>query len=110
MKYVNIGIGPKRGVECLNAPEYFIGNQNSVKKTWDGIRDILNVSKKKSSVPTKIIHQNEEKKNNMDIANSFNDFFVNIGKNIEVKISQAKSSFDSYLQNANEKSIFFKTF
>ena len=59
---------------------YFIENQNSVKKTWYGIRDILNVSKKKSSVPTKIIHQNEEKKNNMDIANSFNDFFVNIGK------------------------------
>ena len=22
MKYVNIGIGPKRGVECLNAPEH----------------------------------------------------------------------------------------
>ena len=23
MKYVNIGIGPKRGVECLNAPEFY---------------------------------------------------------------------------------------
>ena len=42
----------------------------------------------------------------MDIANSFNDFFVNIG--IEAKIPQAKSSFDSYLQNANEKSIFLR--
>ena len=45
------------------------------------VYEILNVSKKKSSVPTKIIRHNEEKKNNMDIANSFNDFFVYIGKN-----------------------------
>ena len=44
----------------------------------------------------------------MDIANSFKDFFVNIGKNIDAKIPKSKSSFDSYLQNANEKSIFLR--
>ena len=29
--------------------EYFEQHQNDIKKTWDGIRNILNVSKKKSS-------------------------------------------------------------
>ena len=87
---------------------YFIENQNSVKKTWDGIRDLINVSKKKNSFPTRIIYKNEEKKTNIEIANSFNDFFVNIGTTIEAKIPQSKSSFNHYLKNANEKSVFLK--
>ena len=66
------------------------------------------VSKKKNYLPTRIIYKNEEKKTNIDIANSFNDFFVNIGKSIEAKIPQSNLSFNSYLKNANEKSIFLR--
>ena len=54
---------------------YFTENQNNVKKTWGGIRNLINVSKKKTSLPTKINYKNEQKNCNMDIANSFNDFF-----------------------------------
>ena len=42
----------------------------------------------------------------MGIANSSNDFFIHIGT-IESTIPQAKTSFNSFLKNANEKSIFF---
>ena len=59
---------------------YFIENQNNVKKTWDGYRNLINVSKKKISLPIKINYKNEQKNCHMDIANSFNDFFINIGK------------------------------
>ena len=44
----------------------------------------------------------------MDIANSFNDFFINIGKTIESTILQSKTSFKSFIKNANEKSIFLR--
>ena len=87
---------------------YFIENQNNVKKTWDEFRNLINVSKKKTSLPTKIIYKNEQKNCNMDIANSFNDFFINIGKTIESNITQSKTSFKSFLKNANEKSIFLR--
>ena len=54
---------------------YFIQNQSNVKKTWDGIRNLINVSKKKSYTPSKIIYKKVEKVANSDIAKSFNDFF-----------------------------------
>ena len=72
---------------------YFIQNQSNVKKTWDGIRNLINVSKKKNSPPTKIIYKNEEKVSNIDMAESLNDFFVNIGTSVEAKIPKSEESF-----------------
>ena len=85
---------------------YFLRNQSNAKKTWDGIRNLINVSKKKSSSPTKLIYKNEEKVSNVDMAEALNDFFVNIGSSIETKIPKPKQNFSSYLKNPNNKSIF----
>ena len=54
---------------------YFILNQSNVKKTWDGIRNLINVSKKKKTTPRNLIYKNEEKLSNIDMAESLNDFF-----------------------------------
>ena len=40
------------------------------------------------------------------MAESLNDFFVNIGTSIEAKIPKAKESFSKYLKNSNDKSNF----
>ena len=40
------------------------------------------------------------------MANSFNDFFTNIGSAIEAKIPRSKISFSSFLGDPNNKSIF----
>ena len=40
---------------------YFIQNQSNIKKTWDGIRNLINVSKKNNPSPTKLIYKNEER-------------------------------------------------
>ena len=40
------------------------------------------------------------------MANSFNDFFTNIGSAIEAKIPRSKKSFSSFLGDPNNKSIF----
>ena len=87
---------------------YFVQNQSNIKKTWDGIRNLINVSKKKTSTPSKIIYKNEEKVTNIDIAESLNDFFVNIGSSVESKIPQSKKDFQSYLGAENNKSIFLR--
>ena len=60
---------------------YFLCNSNNVKKIWSGIRSIINISKVEADfIPTlngngKIID------NPSAIANIFNNFFVNVGKN-----------------------------
>ena len=85
---------------------YFLQNQSDVKKTWDGIRNLINVSKKKTQIPTKIIYKNEEKVSDIDMAESLNDFFVNIGSSVEAKIPKSKTCYTSYLKQSNNKSIF----
>ena len=85
---------------------FFLHNQANVKETWDGIHSLINVSKKKDLSPTKLIYKNNEKVSNIDMAESLNDFFVNIGSSVEVKIPNSKSSFSSYLGMPNNKSIF----
>ena len=85
---------------------YFILNQSNVEQTWDGICNLINVSKKKKTTPRNLIYKNEEKLSNIDMAESLNDFFVNIGTSIEAKILKAKESFSKYLKNSNDKSIF----
>ena len=85
---------------------YFLQNQSNVKKTWDGIRNLINVSKKKNYTPTKIIYKGEEKVSNNDISESLNDFFVNIGSSIEEKIPNSKTGFTSYLKEPNNRLLF----
>ena len=85
---------------------FFIQNQSNAKKTWDGIRSLINVSKRKSLPTSKLIYKNKERTSNIDMAESLNDFFVNIGASVEAKIPQSKKHFSSYLVNPNNKSIF----
>ena len=54
---------------------YFLLNQSNIKKTWDGIRNLIDVSENKNFTPTKLIYNNETKVSNIDIAESLNDFF-----------------------------------
>ena len=37
-----------------------------------------------------------------------NDFFVNVGNMVEGKIPRVVTNFSTYLQDANEKSIFLR--
>mgnify|MGYP001427121073 CR=1 FL=1 len=87
---------------------FFQENQGNVKKTWDGIRSLINISKKKCATPSKVFYKNQEMSSDNEIANSFNHFFTNIGSSIEAKIPKSKKSFFSFLGEANCKSIFLR--
>ena len=89
-----------------NFSVYILDNYNNTKKTWDGIRELVNVSKKKNNLPNKIYYNDKEINSPLDIADSFNDFFSNIGKNVEEKIPKLTTSYSAYMNNPNDKSIF----
>ena len=63
--------------------EYFSNHNSNIKKTWEGIRELVNMSKKKSFRIQMINHNNKPITDNKQIANTFNDFYANLGKNIE---------------------------
>ena len=81
--------------------EYFEQHQANIKKTWDGIRELINVNKKTKIMINKIIHNEKVFTDKKGIAETMNNFFVNIGDSIEKKIPKAKKSFQSYLQDPN---------
>jgi hypothetical protein len=76
-----------------------------MKKTWDGIRNLINVSKKSSININKIVHENKTFTDNKSIAKTLNNYFVNIGPSIEEKIPKAKSPFQNYLGERNPASV-----
>ena len=75
-----------------------ISDQNAQCHIWNVYKEILanGKSKHKSNI-SRLVHKNKEYKNNLDIAEAFNDYFVNIG---------------SLLNSENEEfdNVDFKTF
>ena len=56
---------------------------------------------KKSTSIDRLNYKNEVLTNNLDKANALNDFFTNIGANVEKKIPKSKQNFQNFLKNRN---------
>ena len=57
-----------------------------MKKIWSGIRSIINISKVKADYIPSILESGKTVDNPCAIANIFNNFFVNVGKNTDKDI------------------------
>ena len=84
---------------------YFEEHNTNIKKTWEAIRNLINVSKKSSTKINKIIHDNQHITDNKGISDTINNFYTGIGSSIEVKIPQSKKTFQEYLGNSNSSAI-----
>ena len=77
------------------------------KKTWGLIRQIIGAKSERSQIPDYFKVNSGIIKNNLDIANGFNDFFSKIGPNLASEISDSEVTFDSYLSDSNPVSFNF---
>ena len=59
--------------------EYFENNINNMKKTWLGIKEIINMNNKLGPQITQLKYKGKQINTNVDMANTSNDFFTNIG-------------------------------
>ena len=64
----------------------FNSYKNNIKKTWTTINDTLGRGRNQSKLPTYIV-DNEKNTNPEKIANTFNNYFSNIGTNLASTIS-----------------------
>jgi len=76
---------------------YFEEHNTNIKKTWEAIRDLINVSKKSSTKINKISHNNRHITDNKCIADTINTFFTGIGSSVEAKIPQSNKTYQDYL-------------
>ena len=80
---------------------FFEENQSNIKETWKGIRKLINVSKKSTTNISKLIKDGKEITSPKEMADTINDFYVNIGKTVEQKIPMIDKSFSYYLRDRN---------
>ena len=82
---------------------YFDEMNTNIKKTWEGIRKIVNVKK---STKFSISHLNVKGKivdDPVEIANNFNNFFVNVGPETEKTVPRVPNQTpNQFLKNRNQ--------
>ena len=59
-----------------------------MRRTWSTINDILNKNRQRKVLPSYIQVKAEKIVSPVGIANQFNNFFANIGRNLSDKISR----------------------
>ena len=83
--------------------KYFEVNSNNIKKTWEGIRSIINIKATKQSTISQIKVNNKVIKNEKEIVETLNNFFVNVGPNTDRNIPvNPKIKPEKYLKNRNQ--------
>ena len=102
----NMILSLTRTSKKLHYHAFFQEHNSNIQKTWDGIRDLINVSKKSPLSIGKIIHGKDTFTDNNGISNSLNDFFVSIGSTVDAKIPTTDISFRSYLGDKTQNSAF----
>ena len=78
--------------------QIFTAYKNDMKKTWKTINETLNRNKKNSNVASIFYHNGNVLSNAKDIANAFNVYFANKGKNLASEIEQNITDNADYTQ------------
>ena len=79
---------------------------NNVKNIWSGIRSIINISKAKADYIPSILESGKAVDNPCAIANIFDNFFVNVGKNTDKNIPCGNCCPTSFLKGNFPDSMF----
>ena len=80
--------------------KYFSKNKENLRKTWQGIKEIINIKSKNYNSISCISENNVNITDPTKIANSFNKFYVSIADNILKKRKYAgKKSYRDFLKN-----------
>lgn len=81
-------------------------NIGNVRKSWEIIREIINVSKKKSQLKNKLKVNDRIVSDSKLIANGFNEYFANIGLKLNESSLPSDKDPSAYMPPANPNSIF----
>ena len=82
----------------------FLLNRNSIRKTWKTINELL--GKRKKQIPTTFESEGTFVTEPTEIANKFNDYFINIGISVSDSVPQSINSSHFYCQSNVVNSFF----
>ena len=88
--------------------EQLIRYKNNSKMIWKTLNNVLNRKQKTKELPREFIMEDSSKKiiDPNEIANTFNEYFINIGPKVASKIKNTtNATFNNYMENKN--TMFF---
>ena len=84
-------------------------HKGNIKGTWNVVNLLMNKVRKDQSYASSFISNGKLIHNKEDIANEFNEFFTNIGPNLEKNIPNLQGKhFSEFITKRVDKSIFLK--
>ena len=91
--------------------EKLIKYKNDTKLIWATLNEIVNKTTHKHNLLPKEFSENNPEdiiKNPQEIANKFNEYFINVGPRIANRLPTTNKVFNEYLYNKCKKSFFIK--
>ena len=71
--------------------DYFNNNLSNMKKTWEGIKQIINNNKSKTNV-IQLNYSGKPLNSDIDMANAYDNFFTKIGPDLDKQIPKLKGN------------------
>ena len=85
----------------------FVKHKFDVKSTWKVINEALKL-KSNTDPPKQIVVDGNKTDDPATMAESFNNFFVNLGPDLANKIPDSQTEFHTFLKNRTSQSLFFE--
>ena len=82
--------------------------KGNLKATWKILNEIINKRKSRTKFPSSFIYDDKKIKDPVEIADKFCNFFTNIGSNLFNKLPKTDVSYQTFLKNRINESIFLK--
>ena len=87
----------------------FDQKENNIKNLWKHLGSFLNSPRKNTKVRIdKLLVNGKELTNTKDIADSLNNYFINIGTQLATKVNASDKKFHHYLKEPIENTIFLR--
>ena len=86
--------------------QYFLDHIKDGKKVWNGIKQIIHHKPRTGQKILKLVDNNKEIIDPKQIADTFNTFFANVGKELEKGISTVNKNPADYLPDPASKTFF----
>ena len=89
--------------------DYFNNNLNNMKKTWKGIKQIINLNNVTGPQISQLSYEGKTINSNKSMANAFNDFFTKIGPKLdeEIPVCNKPGGISHYLNDRISQSFLF---
>jgi hypothetical protein len=107
-KYRNILNRVIKAAKKLYQQNQFKNSMNDVRKTWKNINNLIKKCCKNEQIPDSVKYNDQVLNDPLEIANAFNDFYINIGQSVVASIPLNDELIDT-MPAVNQINSFFLT-